>query len=398
MIRAKGYIESSILIKYLLLSLASFFLVIEPLFRYDGIVLDPDYFYFVSTTIEDRFQETLQVYKLYRAMANYACHFFFNFIEPFQYKSYLAVFMFYLVYFILFEKIFGLLKIENHIRLTGFFYATSTFLILTSAFALSRIFMELISILVAWFFIYRIVNTESKNSRMLFIFIWGIVSILTYDLHFTFLVAVLWALNYVNIKQLFASGLVLLIFVSIAPISTPKVVTSPFQMFDGLSNIFYYLSIKGEELFYLTRFARPSDFILPILLSITVLFSLKYLSKNLDSQRVCKPNFIALFVSIGCIFFIYYGLSWPSNNTDISNNGKLNWNVVNMLWILFVILCFFFQTAKRSFMAFLYAPLLVMVIFSAVETRVLADHLESGEIKNLEKSNYGSVLVYFKDK
>ena len=396
MIRTKEYIESSILIKYLALSVASFFVVIEPLFRYDGIILDPDYYFYLRTDLDYRFQEFFQIYKFYRAIANFACHFFFNFIEPFQYKSYLAVSMFYLVYFILFEKIFGLLKIESHVRLTGFFYTTSTFLILTSVFALSRIFMELISISIAWFFIYRIVNTESKNFRMLFILIWGIVSILTYDLHFTFLIAVLWCLNYINFKQLLASVLVLSVFVSVAPISTPKVITSPSQMFDGFLNIFYYLAMKGEELFYLTRFARASDFILPVLLSILTVFLINYSSKNVIATEVKKVNLVALFTSIICIFIIFYGLSWPSSETEIAEKGKLNWNSVNMRWILLFLSIYFLQISKKKLRTLLQVPFFLSVILSGVETRVFADYLDSGMTKQLENSNYFSIIGYFK--
>ena len=145
--------ENILIIKYILCILISFVLTIYPIFNFEGKIKDDDFQFFVNMD----FIQYLNIIKnelgMWRIIA-----FSFEYVIPkifenVPYKSYIILFIFYLTYYILCEKILCLFKIAENIRLLIFLSLTSTIFVLPTLLTWSRTQNEFLSVLISWFFI-----------------------------------------------------------------------------------------------------------------------------------------------------------------------------------------------------------------------------------------------------
>ena len=94
--------------KYLFLTLISFILILQPLFRYDGLLVDTDYIDFLLMDFSGLFVE-ISEHGIYRSLSITYLFILSELFNLIPFHSYIICASFYLTYFLLCEKILKLL-------------------------------------------------------------------------------------------------------------------------------------------------------------------------------------------------------------------------------------------------------------------------------------------------
>ena len=367
--------EEILTIKYMLCILISFILTIYPIFNFEGKLQDSDLQFFINMDFNQYLNIINNDLGLWRIIAFSFEYIIPKIVENVPYKSYIVLLTFYLTYYILCEKILSLLKFSENVRLLIFLSLTSTIFILPTMLTWTRTQNEFLSVLISWFFISKIVNSQSTLTSSFFVIAWGIFSLLSYELHFPFLILLLFSFGFIDRRIVLFGILTLPIVFLIIPVLKYKInlefnhlILSPFLILPYLENKFYQLISTLQEVSLL-------NIITPLII-ISIAFTLHLInSKNI----ICKPKYsyisycqipiLSLFVLV-----IFFMIAWPSTFKEIVSYGKLNWNTLNIFW-LNIMIALSYKYKNDIFNKIMTIPIFLMMLLSGVLVRLINNNI-----------------------
>lgn len=383
---------------YLLATICSFIIVVHPLFHYNGLLIDYDYKDFVVLDFSGLILEFQEhgMYRVFNLIVAFSLAKVFDFL-PFQ--SYAVLLIFYITYLILFEKIFKLLRFSLQIRLTCYFLSTSTILALPTIFLWSRAMNELLSVLLAWFFISKIVSTKNEWTSILIVIVWGLFAIMTYELHFPFFVGLLLALGFLGIKSVLISSFCLPFLYFLLPIKIGKIDLSFGSFVSNIDNLFFYINLKVTELLFTLSFFRLEDLYISVIIIVISLYTFSYRRENIESVIKNRTCFLIIVLNT-FVIFIFYVLSKSNNPETIPTYGKLSWNVVNAYWI-FSIAAIISVAKNKVALLSISIPVFCITSLSAVLVRILSREIRlndqvkpSSLVENINYSVFKNIFFF----
>ena len=386
--------ENILTIKYILCILISFILTIYPIFNFEGKLQDNDLQFFINMD----FNQYLNIIKndlgLWRIIA-----FSFEYIIPkifenVPYKSYIVLLTFYLTYYILCEKILSLLKFSENVRLLIFLSLTSTIFILPTMLTWTRTQNEFLSILISWFFISKIVNSQSTLTSSFFVIAWGIFSLLSYELHFPFLIILLFCFGFINRKTILLGILALPIILYIIPPLKYKINVEFSHLVSSLFYIFPYLENKFDQFIFTYQEVSLLNTITPL-----ILVSIAIILHSINSKNIIyKPqysyiNYCLIVILSFFLLIIFFTIAWPSSLEQIVLNGKLNWNVINVFWLnILIILTYNYKNMVLNKIMFI--PIFLVMLSSGILARIMNHNIYSNKTDILINGLFKNILSY----
>ena len=385
--------ESVLAAKYFTCILVGFLVTLSPIFSFDGKLQDADYIFFVSMD----FTQFLNIIKneigSWRVIA-----FSFEYLIPkifynAPFKSYIALFIFYFTYFVLCEKILSLLRIKENLRILIFSSLTTTVFVLPTVLTWTRTQNEFLAVLISWFFIKKITKSKNDNLKIVLVIIWGIVSLLSYELFFPFLVILLFAFGFIPRKTILIGALILPIIFFVIPVYDQKVNYEASHLFFGLDSLLSYFEHKSLQLITCIKQATlPNVAITGSLVFLMILLHLLNSKNLIKSDFTIKRHFVIVLFSV-IILLIFYFLSWPYSSETISSYGKLNWNIISIFWFnILVALTYRFKNKFLNLVMLI--PIFLTTFLSGVLVRVLENEMLIGNTQFLYNSLFKNILVY----
>ncbi len=384
--------QNNLTSKYILCSLFSFILIVSPIFKFDGQVLDRDFLFFVNLEFNEFIDFIENRFGLYRIIA-----FSFEYLIPkifqnFPFKSYIVLIIFYLTYYILCEKILSLFKIQENLRILFFVSATSTILILPTIFTWTRTQNEFLSILISWFFVTQIIKSKSTILSSLLVVVWGILSLLSYELHFPFLIILLLSFGFISWKIIFTGIIILPLVMLVVQVNERKIVSDLTDITSNFYHLFPYIELKLFELIFSLKHAVLNTVILPFLSVIFMLFFHFLNSKKVPSH---PNNSIMINLNIFSLSFLMMLLLYIISPTHeaYSINGKINWNIINIFWVN--ILISLVHNSKNKFLnSLMLIPIFSTMLISGILIRILKNEALSNNFHFLQNSLFKNISTY----
>ena len=331
---------------------------------------------------------------LYRIIA-----LFFEFTIPkitqsFPYKSYIVIVFFYLSYYILCEKILSLININENIRVFTYLSTTTTFLILPTIFTWTRTQNEFISVLISWFFVKKIVDTKKNSTHFFLIIVWGILSLLSYELHFPFLIILLLCLGYVSLNTVIFGALTLPIVLSIIPASKHKMNLEFSHIYNALEKLWTYFQLKIHHLLSSFDGFTYYETIIPflIIIPIFVIYFLLLNNHEIKNTITFSSKFNIFILSFLVVLFLY-SIAWPNSYETIAKNGKLNWNTINVFWMNIVIILIS-GSKNKTLHWLMHMPIFFMILLSSILIRLMNNQLQNKNLTSLDSGIFKNFYIY----
>ena len=386
--------KNYLVFNYILIFILSFILTFSEIFNFEGKLSDTDFLFFVSLS----FDEFLNIIKndigIWRIIA-----FTLEYITPkvfseFPYKSHILLITLFITNYILCEKILSLINISSNMRILIFATLTSSILILPTVLHWTRSQNELLSVLISWFFVSKIVKSQNFYLTTSLVIIWGIIALLSYELHFPFLIILLFCFGYVPIKIIFL-GLILLPFVVIIiPVNDQKFYVDSSHLISSILGIAQYIEFKLIEFILFLKRINFSNIIIPIIVVSVIGSFYKIYTNKLDFKpSYSLVNYLMIVLFSLFLLLVFYSISWTSSDEEIYSNGKISWNILNVF--LMNILVGFTYKFKNNFLNFIMLlPFFGIMILSGILARILKSNLVSKDFLFLNDSIFKNVLVF----
>ena len=377
----------------------SFILIILPLFRFDGEIIDPDFYLFQNTSFTETIKNYFETTGPYRILSITLGYYIPQIFVEFSYKSYIVVFFYFVTNYILAEKILKLFGFCAIRRLIAFIILTSSFLIIPTVFTWSRTQNELISILIAWAFIWSLKQSKSETFSTFLFFLWLLASLLTYELHFPFLAALAIALGFVPRGRVFIFLVCLPLVLYFIPIGDHKFSIESNYVYSSLNNLFPYIAHKWNEAAFTLSEVSVSMTLVPLFCVLTfftfVCFSFK--KTELLSARNNIGVEVKIIVMSFTLIMLAYTISWPQSSPatfqTIALNGKLNWNIVYCFYFNVSLAAIFHAKNIYSFLLKL-SPFFLIILYSGAVVRSVKADIQGNQLDEISTGLFKNVYMY----
>tara|TARA_Y100001968_G_C19368745_1_gene723967 strand:+ start:379 stop:1404 length:1026 start_codon:yes stop_codon:yes gene_type:complete len=315
------------------------------------------------------------------------------------YKSYIVVIAYFLTNYILAEKILKLLGFCIVKRILVFYAITGSFLIIPTAFTWVRTQNELVSILISWVFVWLITKSKNGNISIIFFMIWGLIALLTYELHFPFIGILIISMGFVSRKKVFLLFVSFSLLSIIIPLGSHKVNLGGEYFYSSIKNILPYIENKFVEALFSLEKVDTVGFYLPFFGGL-VFFIFSYIHFN--NVHVSESNMtllseleIVLLTTI--LVALVYMISWPENvppnfNTILSF-GKLNWNILYCAWLNICIALILRNYNPYVFLLRL-SPIFIMIVYSGLLVRSIKTSVTADNLDVISKTLFKNVYMY----
>lgn len=385
---------------YFLFSLFSFILVMFPFFHFDGLIIDTDFYIVRDNSFKNVITGYYNNVGLYRIISITFQHYVPQLLEVVPLKSYIAIFTYYFASYIIAEKVLKLLGVGEINRLLVFCAYTANLLIVPTALTISRTQNELFSAFIAWFFVWLITKNRGSVLATILLIIWGIASLLTYELHYPFLAILLLVFGYITKKDvIYGALLALLILIFFIPLGNHKIAAELSALKASSEFIIPYIQNKVSSALFSLEFIEKKNLLAPlIIIFLIILFMVKNRhSFNKNDKKFpyfCELQVVGLSLAL---LILIYTISWPSDSSysieTIKSQGKLNWNVINFFWFN-IALSLVLRLNSLSSAIVRILPILLLMIYSGLAVRSVSNLTENQHFDLIDKSLFRNINFY----
>ena len=253
---------------------------------------------------------------------------------------------------------------------------------------------EFLSVLISWFFISKIVKSQNSLSSTFYIIAWGVFTLLSYELHFPFLIILLFSLGFINWKTILFGILSLPVALYFIPSTKYKANIDFDHLISSLSFILPYLQNKFLQLISHFQQIDLLTIIMPL-----IIVSVAFILHSINSKNITyKPKYsfisycLILLLSL-FMLLIFYTIARPSSLEQIVMEGKLHWSSINIFW-LNILIALTYNYKSDVLNKIMFIPIFLVMLFSGILVRVLNYNIYSNKIDLITNGLFKNIMPY----